>query len=650
MKLRGTPKKTLLILILFAGLQLSMITGCSRGLRSEFPAAQSKSENPSDSNGDDSVDEPENTPLPPKIKSVFPSQDATEVALNPLFEIEFDVSMNLSSLTVNTLNDDCEGYSIQISSDDFTTCIQMQEAVSADEEKKIIHFLTKQLLSKNTNYKLKVISSVQSEEEELFMGATYLMTTGWTTLSTPPSVLSVAPFDQKERVPVDLSNITVTFDQPIDPTSFTANTTDDVCSGSFQLSSDNFLNCVRMSTPVSYQENTVFSLQPLSNLEPKLYYKVRLTTAITDSDAAAMTSPFEQVTGFLTNNILINSSFEADTNINPPAGWSRFSAGIFTANNIDGVNALDGNQVGSFSDITLSYAGRRLVSDCVSIDSGVPLYLAAQIYTPDSNQNFPRLSLGMHFYTNSTDCTSDPDNYNTPLFSSSVYASGVFSSSFNQWEKVSTLLLPSNISSDITYGRMVLRVQRVSGTSSSEKLYFDQLILAKPLNLINNPSFAEDAASPPASWHYFTSGSFFQSDSTTGFALEGDHVGHWSSLTQDFTGRRVRSDCFKVNPSRTISARAFFRAPDTNDALPEAALEFRYFSDENCTTPASVPTHSQGSQILTDSNEWKEIFYSRNDLSSDAQSGYLVLRVRRGAESSNSSDQVYVDKVFLGFP
>ena len=61
-----------------------------------------------------------------------------------------------------------------------------------------------------------------------------------------PTITSVSPVDNSSDVTVSTS-IAVTFNEKISTATVTTNTSDTNCSGSFQLSSDNFSSCTKMS-------------------------------------------------------------------------------------------------------------------------------------------------------------------------------------------------------------------------------------------------------------------------------------------------------------------------------------------------------------------------------------------------------------------
>ena len=63
----------------------------------------------------------------------------------------------------------------------------------------------------------------------------------------------------------------------MDNSSITTNTTNTTCSGSLQLSSDNFTSCVQMAaTPSSSYSGRTYTLDPLNKLSSGENYKLKI--------------------------------------------------------------------------------------------------------------------------------------------------------------------------------------------------------------------------------------------------------------------------------------------------------------------------------------------------------------------------------------
>ena len=116
--------------------------------------------------------------------------------------------------------------------------------------------------------------------------------TGCETDTTAPTVSSVYPADNQNEVSIT-ENISVTFSEAMDTTSVTTNMSNTTCSGSFQLSSNNFSSCIQMSSsPSSSNSYRTFTVDPSINLSHSTNYKIRVTTGVKDIAGNSMSSQY----------------------------------------------------------------------------------------------------------------------------------------------------------------------------------------------------------------------------------------------------------------------------------------------------------------------------------------------------------------------
>jgi hypothetical protein len=98
------------------------------------------------------------------------------------------------------------------------------------------------------------------------------------------------------------TTVAVTFSENMETGSVTTNTSDTTCSGSFQLSSDNFTTCIKMSaTPVASDNDTIFTITPASSLSAVTTFKVKITTSVTDISCNTLGSDNSSILGFSTS-------------------------------------------------------------------------------------------------------------------------------------------------------------------------------------------------------------------------------------------------------------------------------------------------------------------------------------------------------------
>ena len=134
-----------------------------------------------------------------------------------------------------------------------------------------------------------------------------------TTDTTAPTVTSVSTTADNQSIVSLTDNITVTFSEAMDTTYVTTSTSDTNCAGTIRVSSDNFSNCVRMSSePVSSNSNKTFTLDPNDNLTFGLTYLTRVTTGVKDTAGNALSSQYETTNGFTTAESISISSSASD--------------------------------------------------------------------------------------------------------------------------------------------------------------------------------------------------------------------------------------------------------------------------------------------------------------------------------------------------
>ena len=81
------------------------------------------------------------------------------------------------------------------------------------------------------------------------------------------------------------------------------NTDNTSCSGTLRVSSDNFSNCVQMaSSPSSSNSDKTFTLDPSDNLTGGTTYLTRVTTGVKDVAGNALSSQYDNSTGFTTTS------------------------------------------------------------------------------------------------------------------------------------------------------------------------------------------------------------------------------------------------------------------------------------------------------------------------------------------------------------
>jgi len=112
-----------------------------------------------------------------------------------------------------------------------------------------------------------------------------------------------SPFNNR-CIPIH-SDIYVTFDYFMNPDTITSNPSDSNCTGTLQVSSDNFStanNCVKIAhPPAASNSNKTFKLDPVDNLTYNTTYTVRVETGVEDALENNMASEFTHSGRFRTS-------------------------------------------------------------------------------------------------------------------------------------------------------------------------------------------------------------------------------------------------------------------------------------------------------------------------------------------------------------
>lgn len=114
-----------------------------------------------------------------------------------------------------------------------------------------------------------------------------------------PAVVSTMPTNGAVGVAIT-SSVTVTFSEAMNPATLTTQSSAGACSGSIQVSSDDFVTCIALTSPALSSGNTVATVTPSKALAYGLTYKIRVTTAVTDAGGVAMAADFTSSSGFTT--------------------------------------------------------------------------------------------------------------------------------------------------------------------------------------------------------------------------------------------------------------------------------------------------------------------------------------------------------------
>ena len=230
------------------------------------------------------------------VSSMSPDDGEASVYTNTSVSVTFSKEMNSSTITTNSSDTSCSG-TLQVSSDNFSTCVQMSTSPAASNSNKTYTATPSSRLPYGTNHKVRLSNIIKSDSGENILGQ-YTTPTGFTSINI--TVSSTSPADSETSVNIN-SNISITLSEPVDTSTVTTNTSDTSCSGTFQVSSNNFSSCIRMSdSPVAFSDNHSYTVSPNSNLEYHTTYKIRVTTGVSNSSNDTLSSQYESSVGFKT--------------------------------------------------------------------------------------------------------------------------------------------------------------------------------------------------------------------------------------------------------------------------------------------------------------------------------------------------------------
>jgi photosystem II stability/assembly factor-like uncharacterized protein len=169
--------------------------------------------------------------------------------------------------------------------------------------------------------------------------------------STAPSVSSSSTTADNQSSISPTDNFTVTFNEEMDTSTITTNTSDTSCSGSLQVSSDSFNTCVQMSSssPISSNSNKTYTLDPNDNLSYVTTYQIRVTTGVKDTTGNSLGYQY-------------NSSSVSTTSIDPNR-WGDIKTHPYTGYSIPNIRSVS---FGNNTYVAADQSGNILVSSDAS--------------------------------------------------------------------------------------------------------------------------------------------------------------------------------------------------------------------------------------------------------------------------------------------
>ena len=136
-------------------------------------------DNSSSSSDNSSTDNSSDTTAP-TVYSIYPTDNQSGISISTdNISVTFSEAMDNTSVTTNTDNTTCYG-SFQLSSDNFSGCIQMSSSPSSSNSNKTFTIDPSDNLSYSTTYKIRVTTGVKDSAGNE-MGSQYETSTGFIT-------------------------------------------------------------------------------------------------------------------------------------------------------------------------------------------------------------------------------------------------------------------------------------------------------------------------------------------------------------------------------------------------------------------------------------------------------------------------------------
>lgn len=214
------------------------------------------------------------------LSAASPSDGQNAVLFDDSIVLSFSHPVDASTVTVNSTSNQCSG-AIQLSKDSFASCLPLYPASELSTDLQLA-FRPVSGFSAGS-YKLKITDAIRSKDGiRLSNPLVYLDGFNATGVDGKrPVVISQIPAAGASEVDKETS-ISVLFSEPMDVTTFSATGTS-TCSGTIQLSKDNFTSCLPLQTPVQLTYSGVgFSIAPITALSANTTYRLKLTTGLKD--------------------------------------------------------------------------------------------------------------------------------------------------------------------------------------------------------------------------------------------------------------------------------------------------------------------------------------------------------------------------------
>jgi len=154
----------------------------------------------------------------------------------------------------------------------------------------------------------------------------------------------------------------------------------------------------------------------------------------------------------------------------------------------------------------------------------------------------------------------------------------------------------------------------------------------------------------PFDWELLTSGEF---KSSGDYYYEGLLSGTFTTVTSSISGREILSSPVQVTPGKMIIVSGRFYTPSIEGTSPErikTGFKLYYYTDEECTNPASTAYSTMAKVSLKEQGVWEIISYDRtaDQIPQDATFVRIGLRACYDKDAGGTKfDAIYFDNISL---
>ena len=231
------------------------------------------------------------------VSGINPADGTISVSATTSLTITFALAANTGTLSYNVSTAACATNSFQLSADNFVTCIGMAAPVWNGSQD-VLTMTPLAALALNTQYKVRLTTALTGANGQAL--SSVYTSAGFTTVGAATlNITATNPSDAATNIGLNPA-IIVTFNAQMNTGTITTNASYGPCTGTVQLSPDNFVNCVGLTAPSWSGPFSQVSFTLAAALNPGAFYKYKITTGVAGTGGEILSSAVTTPTGFAT--------------------------------------------------------------------------------------------------------------------------------------------------------------------------------------------------------------------------------------------------------------------------------------------------------------------------------------------------------------